>query len=501
MPAKTPKGPSAAALLVLDKIRAQESASRFLQRWEPASRRLLYGFGDGARGVLIGSDKSVTVAETGIISSRLDRETVRRWQDETPDIYKSKEEIRSERLLFDQIRALLTAFVHFDDPQMPTLITLWIMGTHLYSVFNYYGYLFFHSLKKRSGKTRVLEVIGHLAFEATVPLNAPTTATIRDIASEGRTLQLDTLERWKGKSPEAYSAAMELLDAGFRHQGTVAKMAPIAGEWRRIYYPVYAPYSMAAIDRNSLSDTALDRAFVLEMHRKSSHIKTSTYSYHQFEKRCKPIRSQLYLWALGHAARVATVYESKNLQTALDAIGLHDRAADIWKPLFAVAGALGLDVTGLEHLAREMSRDPEAAEDDRHMVILNDLLAHVKGSKAIGQTTQVRSWISVPVTDRELHTLLSGWGFGQHNHWIDGESRRAWSLSDAKLRGLVNELTNGRQPITLQKSDQSDHAGKTGGMSLRSEDAYDHPPAWELSETKEGELVYDRSGTEPERVQ
>ena len=27
---------------------------------------------------------------------------------------------------------------------------------------------------------------------------------------------LDTLERWKGKSPEAYSAAMELLDAGFR---------------------------------------------------------------------------------------------------------------------------------------------------------------------------------------------------------------------------------------------------------------------------------------------
>jgi hypothetical protein len=464
MPARTSKSSTAAALSVLDKIRPQETTSRFLQAWEPADQRLIYGFGDGARGVLIGSDKSIVVAESGIVGSRIDRATVGRWREETPSI--------NGRQLFDQIRTLLMSFVHFDDDRIPTLIALWIMGTYLYSAFSYYGYAFFHSQFKRSGKTRVLEIIGHLAFEATSPLNAPTTAAIRDIASEGRTLQLDTLERWRGKSPEAFSAAMELLDAGFRQRGTVAKMVPSDDGFRRVQYPVYAPYSMAAIDRDSLSDTALDRAFVIEMHRKAARIKTRSYHYHKVERGCQPIRSNLYLWAFGHAARVATVYESKDLQASLDRLGLHDRAADIWKPILAIAGVLGIDITTLGRLAQEMGRDPEAAEDDRRLTVLSDLLAHAKGGKVVETTTQLRSWISFSVTERELHGLFSGWGFDQRNRWIRGESRRAWSLSETKLRALVRELTNGREPMTLEKGDQTDHVG---GLSLRIEDFCDNP--------------------------
>jgi hypothetical protein len=259
-----------AARAALEKIHPPALTGRFLQTWNPDTRQLAFGCGDGRHGVLVHSGGSVTVATTGIVSTRFSKMTIERLSKGDPQV--------SGRDLLARIESLLRAFVHFEDDRLYTFVALWTIGTYFYLIFSHYGYLFLHSVLPRSGKTRLLEVNSHLAFEASQPLNAPTTATIRETAAEGRTLQLDTLERWKGKSAEAYSAAMELLDAGFRNGGVVQKMVPVdGGGWRKESYPVYAPYAMAAINRDSLTDTALDRAFVIEMHRKSVKVRKRKY--------------------------------------------------------------------------------------------------------------------------------------------------------------------------------------------------------------------------------
>jgi hypothetical protein len=184
---------------------------------------------------------------------------------------------------------------------------------------------------------------------------------MREAAVEGGTAIFDTLERWKEKGTESYAAAMEILDAGFRNGGTVTKMVPTGnGEWRLESYPVYAPYMFAAIKKESLTDTALDRSFVIDMVRKSTKLKTTPYDA-RCEGVCEPVRERLYLMALTRAARIADMYESRELARHIDALGLNDRAVDIWKPLLAIAQALGEDAIfrELSSLAEAMSPDPD----------------------------------------------------------------------------------------------------------------------------------------------
>jgi integrase len=136
-------------------------------------------------------------------------------------------------------------------------------------------------------------------------------------------------------------------------------------------YPVYAPYIFAAIDRKSISDTARDRSFEIQMARKSTRIKMRPYDG-RCESRCKPIRKQLYLAALTNASAVADTYESAELQKQIDEIGLHDRAAGIWKSILTIGTILEPgEVRQLISLAREMSPDPDRQEEQRQISIVS----------------------------------------------------------------------------------------------------------------------------------
>jgi hypothetical protein len=296
----------------------------------------------------------------------------------------------------------------------------------------------------------VEEILSHLCFEATVPLNAPTVATIRETAAEGHTVVLDTLERWKGKSPEAYCAAMELLDAGFRNGGTVAKMVSAGdGKWKKENFPVYAPYVLAAIDKESLTETALDRSFVIEMKRKPITIKKQKYNFDRCERECEPLRDELYRWALENAAVLAATYESTELEGAVDALELNDRASDIWRPLLSITRVLGLaDVwQPLTSLAIEMSRDPEAAEREHVRTIARSLRKLVNGDgAAVGMTSELLSHLladGLEVEERTLHDMLTQWGFAQESVRLEQGPRRGWVLQDARLAEVERE--NGPQ--------------------------------------------------------
>jgi hypothetical protein len=330
---------------------------------------------------------------------------------------------------------------------------VWSIGTYIYPLFSHYGYLFLHSRFPRSGKTRVEEILSHLCFEATVPLNAPTVATIRETAAEGHTVILDTLERWKGKSPEAHCGAMELLDAGFRNGGTVTKMVSAGdGKWKKENFPVYAPYVLAAIDKGSLTDTALDRSFPIEMHRKSISIKKQKYNFDRCEQECAGLRDDLYRWALENAGVLSATYEGAELEAAVDALELNDRAADIWKPLLAITRVLGSAEVWqrLTSLAIEMNRDPEAAERERVRAIAQSLRKLANGSgAALGTTSEFVSHLladGLEIPERDLHDMLTQWGFSQGSVRLEQGPRRAWELHGAKLAEIEAENSGPQYP-------------------------------------------------------
>ena len=204
------------ALAALREIKPTGPTTRFIQAFDSLRRRLSFGCGDSEKGVVVRSDRTREVVPTGFRRTKL-----------SPDVltkYLRGDRSPSSRRLVERVTGTLEQHVYFEDPRLYTLVALWVIGTYLYSTFGHYGYLFLFSMLMRSGKTRVIEVLSHLAFEASAPLNAPTPASLRELASGGGTSLLDTLERWRDKNQESHSAAMDILDAGFRNGGVVTKM-------------------------------------------------------------------------------------------------------------------------------------------------------------------------------------------------------------------------------------------------------------------------------------
>ena len=430
----------------LARIKPAEAKRRFLVSWDSHEKVLRFGCGHGENAVSVCSNRKL---ETAYSPDGIDPRI-------TPDCLRHFIR-RSRRVegaqLIGRCDNLLRAYLHVQDERVYSLLSAWTIGTYVYPVFSHFGYLFLYSTFPRSGKTRAEEILSQLCFEATVPLNSPTVPTIRDTAAEGHTLVLDTLERWRGKSPEAHSAAMELLDAGFRKCGTVVKMVPSTNnQWRRETFPVYAPYVLAAIDRDSVTDTALDRSFAIELHRKPIAIKKQKYNFHRCEQNCSPLRDDLYIWALDNAVRIADVYSGTALEAEVDALELNDRAADIWKPLFAIATVLGNNELrqSLKSLAAEMGGDPDSAERDRVMAIAQSLRRVVNGNAmAVGTTLELVAHLhadGLEVQDRDLHDMLVRWGFAQSSMRLGQGPRRAWELQDSKLADIAEENRDPHYP-------------------------------------------------------
>jgi hypothetical protein len=289
------------------------------------------------------------------------------------------------------------------------------------------------------------------------------------MASEGKTIELDTLERWRERSRESFGAAMDLLDAGFRNGGSVTKMVTSGkSEWRRESYPVFTPYAMAGIRKESLSDTALDRAFAVEMRRKSTKERKARYNFQKCEERCRPVRERLYAWALQHAKALSLEYESAALDSSLTQLGLNDRAADIWKPLLAIAIVLELPERArqrVEALAKDMGGDPEVVEDERRLKIAEILQSHASEKDESTLTEMTGGLVSllggegIEIGKADLHGLLEHWRFVQKNVRVPAGPRRCWVLRENALARIAARLRSEMVGIPPQNTDYNDYAG------------------------------------------
>ena len=464
------------AAAALEAIQAADVPNRFLQHWNPQGRTLTFGFGNGTTGVTVCSNREIKTATNGVGRTRMrpSQEMLEQWFDASAPEGKS---------LLGKIAAIFVSYLYFADPRHYILLPLWTLGTYVYSTFTHYGYLHLFSPTPRCGKTRVQELIYHLAFEATQPLNAPTPPVIRDYAAEGGTVQLDTLERWQEKNRESFSATMELLDAGFRAGGTVSIKVPKQKQgWRTETLDVFAPYTMAGIHRNSLSDTALDRAFSIEMKRKDIGT-LRRYHSDRCAQECVPLREESYAWALQNADALATFYESDELDRRVRHLALSDRAADIWKPLLAIAAVAGLDrdqIEALEALAIKMNADPDAAQNTRQIALVRALRKHMCDDEYALMTNQVVELLKnagVSVTDSEVSSQLRAWQIEQKSVRVGAEAapRRCWILKASVLATIEDQLQGGSQAvcptpdssevITPENSDYSDYGGYTGEQS------------------------------------
>jgi Protein of unknown function (DUF3631)/RepB DNA-primase N-terminal domain len=234
--------------------------------------------------------------------------------------------------LLEELTEFIRRFVILREEQA-RLTALWVVHTHAFDAADTTPYLHIKSAEKRSGKSRLLEVLELLADSAWYTGRVTPAVLIRKIAAETPTLLLDESDAAFKASQEYTETLRGVLNAGFR-RGGVASLC--VGQGANIDYrdfPVYSPKAIAGIGR--LPDTVADRSIPIDLKRKTKGEAVARFRRRKVEAKAQPLRDKAAAWVESVGLEALAGREAE-LPTALD-----DRAQDIIEPLLAIADAAG----------------------------------------------------------------------------------------------------------------------------------------------------------------
>lgn len=215
--------------------------------------------------------------------------------------------------------------------EQAVVIALWIVHTYAFEASDQTPYLAVVSAEKRSGKTRLLEVLGALAREAWHALQPSEAVLYRKIQRDHPALLLDETDAlFSQKGNDRTEAVRALLNAGSRRGATVSRCAAHGDDL--VDFEVFCPKVLAGI--GSLPDTVGDRSFLIQMKRKRRTDSAERFRPRDVEEEAQKLRGELQAWADTHVEALRKA--RPDLPPTLG-----DRAADGAEPLLGIADLAG----------------------------------------------------------------------------------------------------------------------------------------------------------------
>jgi hypothetical protein len=202
---------------------------------------------------------------------------------------------------------------------------LWALATHAFDEFVIFPRLLVTAPEKGCGKSTLLDVLSRLAPRPLPASSITAAALFRTIEAAKPTLLLDEADTYARNNEDLRA----VLDAGHRRDGAVIRTVGDDHEPRR--FSAWAPVALAAIGR--LPGTVEDRSIVIRLRRRRPDEAIESLRLDR-AGRLASIARMAARWAADHAIALATA------DPAMPA-ALHNRAADNWRPLLAVADTVG----------------------------------------------------------------------------------------------------------------------------------------------------------------
>jgi hypothetical protein len=266
--------------------------------------------------------------------------------------------------LLGDVRQFIRRFVALDDLQADA-VTLWAAHTHVMDAFSCTPYLSVTSAEKRSGKTRLLEVLELLVHEPLPTANISDAALFRVVDQRSPTLLMDEVDAvFKSREREELRG---LLNAGYR-QGAVAHRMGGRNNTELQSFRVFCPKVFAGIG-DCLPDTITDRAVPIRLKRRTRAEYVDRFRRREVEPEGHCLRDRLADWLEPQADHLAACRPT--LPDELD-----DRAQDVWEVLLAVADlAAGDWPETARRAAAALSSGDEREDESLTAMLLRDIYA------------------------------------------------------------------------------------------------------------------------------
>jgi len=318
----------------------------------------------------------------------------------------------------DALQQFFTRYVVFRDERDPLLLASWTVGTYCYRAVRVFPYLALRSAEKRCGKTRLLTLLGKLAFNASPVTTVPTDAHLyRAAARTGGAQLFDEVETLRGDR-DRFEALIAVLNVGFEKGGVVSRLEKRGEKFVEVHYEVYAPRVLAGLI--GFKDTLEDRAIPVFMLRKRREEPVARLTQ-AVDADAQALRDQCALACLTRIGDILTAYDTA--PPVLEKEAIDDRAVDLWLPLVALTlvadaetGNGGDRTVRLLSLARDLAGVRELDQEAGMTARLLDALEAIR--QEVGEV----------LTPTELlHTLKArpGW---------------EWLKSTRRLSGFLHPL-------------------------------------------------------------
>jgi hypothetical protein len=239
--------------------------------------------------------------------------------------------------LYQKIKSYLERYIFFKNCNHSNLLSVWILGTYIFTVFRHYPYLQIRA-EKRSGKTLLMEVMKYISFNGELLTNITEAGLFREIDANRTVLFWDEAERLRKQDKELYGTMLSILNSGFKFDGLVKRVEKRGSVFKIFNYSTYSPKVFSGI--NDIDDVLQDRTILIQLLRKkpSENVKRLKISK-SLENEIDFIKQSGYLFGLRYGKRINESYQNCNLIAGLPE-ELTDREKDIWEPLFIIASLI-----------------------------------------------------------------------------------------------------------------------------------------------------------------
>lgn len=279
-------------------------------------------------------------------------------QEEGKEMNEQKTQELTQAML-DEVQQIYDDYLVFPSNAARDAVVLWTAHTHVYERFENSPRLSVVSTEPGSGKTRVLEMLEHLAPHPQLMTNFHPAVLWRSIEQHRQvSLLLDEVDTIFGKagSASAHQQLRSLINSGYRKGAKVVRCMSY-DQLRE--YNAYAPVAMAGIGK--LPETIQTRSITIPMRKRRGGEQIRPFRLRFAKPELDAAKLTLEEW--GYRC-------GKVLELSLPEMPVSDRLADIWEPLFAIAELAGDEwLTRCHRACKTMTRESKSMGE----ILLTDL--------------------------------------------------------------------------------------------------------------------------------
>lgn len=263
-------------------------------------------------------------------------------------------------MLLGEIAATIGRYVVLDQAQADA-VALWVLHTHAFDAAYVSPRVAITSPQRRCGKTTLLTLLSALVARSLSAANLTAATIFRVIEASRPTLLIDEADTFLRDSDEIRG----VISAGHcRATATVLRTIEVRTSGTTDYevraYSVWGPMAIASIGR--LPGTIEDRSIKIALRRRRSDEAVERVRLDRLDE-LVPISRRAARWIADHFVALRAADPGVPSE-------LHDRAADNWRPLLAIAEAAGKDWPERARRAAVMLTGDGADDEETALTLL-----------------------------------------------------------------------------------------------------------------------------------